>query len=127
MIGHHLLFIYRNFKRFKISFFVNLIGLSIGLICTLLIYFWIRDELNIDKFNDNDTYLYQVLRNEPLNNTVNTEEYTPGLLARAFASSIPEVERAVAVVPPNISYKGALSAGRSKIFTTPQFADQGFF
>ncbi len=127
MIGHHLLFIYRNFKRFKISFFVNLIGLSIGLICTLLIYFWIRDELNIDKFNDNDIYLYQVLRDEPLNNTVNTEEYTPGLLARALASSIPEVEHAVAVVPPNISYKGALSAGTTKIFTTPQFADQGFF
>lgn len=127
MLGHNLLLIYRNFKRFKISFFINLIGLSIGLASTLLIYFWIEDELNIDKFNEKDSQLYQVMRNEPLNNTINTEEYTPGLLARSLASSIPEVEHAVAVVTPNISYKGVLTDGVSKSYATPQFADRDYF
>jgi len=127
MLAHNLLLIYRNFKRFKISFFINLIGLSIGLASTLLIYFWIADELSIDKFNEKDSQLYQVMRNEPLNNTINTEEYTPGLLARSLASSIPEVEHAVAVVTPNISYKGVLSNGMSKSYATPQFADKDYF
>jgi len=127
MLAHNLLLIYRNFKRFKISFFVNLIGLSIGLASTLLIYFWIEDELSIDKFNKKDSQLYQVMRNEPLNNTINTEEYTPGLLARSLASSIPNVEHAVAVVTPNITYKGVLSDGVSKSYATPQFADKDYF
>jgi len=127
MLVHNLLLIYRNFKRFKISFFINLIGLSIGLASTLLIYFWIADELSIDKFNEKDSQLYQVMRNEPLNHTINTEEYTPGLLARSLASSIPEVERAVAVVTPNIAYKGVLSDGLSKSYAIPQFADKDYF
>lgn len=35
MLAHNPLLIYRNFKRFKISFFINLIGLSIGLASTI--------------------------------------------------------------------------------------------
>jgi len=127
LLAHHLLFIYRNFKRFKVSFFINLIGLSVGLVSTLLIYFWIKDELKIDNFNDKNSQLYQVLRNEPLNNTINTEEYTPGLLARSIVSTIPEVENAVAVVPPNNTYNGVISNERSKIFVSSQFADHDFF
>gem|GEM_PF-3223690 len=64
MFTHNLLLIYRNFKRYQISFFINLTGLSTGLICTILIYLWIADELGIDKFNEKDRQLYQVLRNE---------------------------------------------------------------
>jgi len=127
VIRHHLIFIYRNFKRFKTSLLINLVGLSIGLISTLLIYLWIVDELSTDRFNDNDGRLYQVMRNEPLNNRINTEEYTPGLLARSIETLIPDVENAVAVVVPNIAYKGVISAGNSKIYTTPQFADNAFF
>ena len=127
MLAHNLLLIYRNFKRFKISFFINLIGLSVGLASTLLIYFWIENELSIDKFNEKDSQLYQVMRNEPLNNTINTEEYTPGLLARSLASSVPEVEHAVAIVTPNTSYKGVLSCGSSKSYANPQFADKDYF
>lgn len=126
MLAHNLLLIYRNFKRFKISFFINLIGLSVGLASTLLIYFWIENELSIDKFNEKDSQLYQVMRNEPLNNTINTEEYTPGLLARSLVSSIPAVEHAVAVVKPNTAYKGVLSDGVSKSYATPQFADKDY-
>jgi putative ABC transport system permease protein len=127
VIRSHLIFIYRNFKRSKTSLLINLVGLSIGLVSTLLIYLWIIDELTIDTFNENDGRLYQVMRNEPLNSRINTEEYTPGLLARSIGALIPEVEDAVAVVPPTISYKGVISAGDSKFYTTPQFADKDFF
>ena len=41
MLPYPLLLIYRNFKRFKSTFFINLIGLSTGLACALLIYLWI--------------------------------------------------------------------------------------
>src|SRR3712207_1514659 len=43
MIRHTLLLIFRTFKRFKSSFFINLTGLSNGLACAILIYLWIND------------------------------------------------------------------------------------
>ena len=46
MFRHNLLISYRNFLRFKSSFFINLIGLSTGLACVLLIFIWVNDELN---------------------------------------------------------------------------------
>ena len=127
MIRHNLLLTYRNFKRFKISFFINLAGLSMGLACTVLIYLWIENELSIDTFNENDSRLYQVMRNEPTHSTVKTEEYTPGLLARAIASEIPEAEHAVAVVPPSTVYRGVLSAGNAHTYAMPQFVDKDYF
>ena len=36
MLPYPLLLLYRNFKRFKSTFFINLISLSTGLACALL-------------------------------------------------------------------------------------------
>ena len=54
MFRHNLLLSYRNFKRYKSSFFINLIGLSVGLASALLIFLWVNDELNVDKFHEKD-------------------------------------------------------------------------
>ncbi len=53
MLRHNLLLIYRNFKKFKGTFFINLVGLSTGLACVLLIYLWVNDEMSVDKFHKN--------------------------------------------------------------------------
>ena len=63
MFRHNFLITYRNFLRYKSSFFINLIGLSTGLACALLIYLWVNDELSVDKFHKKDEQLYQVLVN----------------------------------------------------------------
>ncbi len=55
MIRHNFLLTFRNFKRYKITFLINLIGLSSGLACALLIYLWVNEELSVDKFHENDT------------------------------------------------------------------------
>jgi putative ABC transport system permease protein len=64
MFRHNLLLIYRNFLRYKSTFFINLIGLSTGLACALLIYLWVKDELSVDKFHEKDNRLYQVMENK---------------------------------------------------------------
>ena len=53
MFRHNILITYRNFLRYKSSFLINLLGLSTGLACTLLIYLWVADELSVDKFDRN--------------------------------------------------------------------------
>jgi putative ABC transport system permease protein len=88
----------RGIKRSKISFIINLIGLSTGLACTFLIYLWVRDEMSIDKFHKNDELLYQVMINEEENGSVETSEIGPGVLADELVEGIPEIEKSVAVI-----------------------------
>src|SRR3990170_2965610 len=103
MLYHNLLILYRNVKRFKSTFLINLIGLSTGLTCTLLIYLWVMDEWRVDKFLENDERIFQVMQNTQGMNGVETMEATPGLLAKTLKDEIPEVDYSVAVVPPSFN------------------------
>lgn len=95
MFRHNLLITYRNFLRHKGSFLINLIGLSTGLACVLLIYLWVHDELTIDKFHEHDARLYQVLEQVDQGGGVITRITTAGPTAKALEEEMPEVERAV--------------------------------
>ena len=87
MLQHHFLMVYRNFRRFKSSFLINLVGLATGLASALLIFLWISDELSVDKFFENDDRIFQVLQNSRLETGIQTMEATPGLLAKKFADN----------------------------------------
>jgi putative ABC transport system permease protein len=99
MLRHTLLLIYRNFKRFKSTFFINLIGLSTGLACALLIYLWVKDELSMDRFHEHDSRLFQVMANESSVDGIRTMEYTPGILAAALKDEMSDVEYATSTYP----------------------------
>ena len=128
MLRHNILLIYRNSIRFKSSFLINLIGLSTGLACTLLIYLWVRSELSFDKFHENDRQLFQLMQNVLDPNGIETMEATPGLLAQALADEIPEVEFAVPVIPASwFSGKGVLSFEDTYISAGGQFVGKDYF
>ncbi|MFC4874588.1 ABC transporter permease [Negadavirga shengliensis] len=128
MLRHNLLLIYRNFKRFKSTFFINLIGLSTGLACALLIFLWVRDELAVDRFHEKNSRIFQVMKNYTDSQGINTGENTPGLLARALAEEMPEVENAVSVFPPaDYTFKGVLSLEDVHVKARSKFADKDFF
>ncbi|MEB2782374.1 ABC transporter permease [Algoriphagus sp. C2-6-M1] len=95
MLLHNLLLIYRSFKKFKSTFIINLVGLSTGLACTLLIFLWVRDELSMDKFHENDSRLYQVMEHRILESEIGLSTRTSALTAPTLEEEIPEVEYAV--------------------------------
>lgn len=126
MFKHHLLLIYRNFKRYKGSFFINLIGLSAGLSCAILIYLWVNDEMQMDHFHSKQ--LYQVLENEHITEGVNTVDGTPGILAEAMEKEMPEVEMAVTASPTYWLARSKVSvAGSPAINAAGKFASADFF
>ena len=95
MIRHNILIAYRNSKKYKSSFFINLAGLSSGLACVLLIFFWVSDELKVDQFHKNKDRLYQVLENVDQGTGLITRMSTSGPTAEALAAEMPEVEMSV--------------------------------
>jgi putative ABC transport system permease protein len=94
MLKHNLLLIYRNFLRAKGFFFINLIGLAVGLVCTLLIYLWVHDEMNMNAFHAKDSQLYQVMEHQKYADELMTTTSTPGILAETMKAELPEVEYA---------------------------------
>jgi putative ABC transport system permease protein len=95
MIRHNVLIAYRNSLRYKSSFFINLIGLSTGLACVILIFLWVNDELRMDQFHAHGDRLYQVLENVDQGTGMITRFSTSGPTAEAMAAEMPEVEMAV--------------------------------
>ena len=61
MLRYYFTHFFRNIKRDKSSFLINLLGLSVGLACVIVIYMWVNDERSIDKFHENDSRLYQAM------------------------------------------------------------------
>lgn len=124
MFRHSFLLIYRNFQRFKSTFFINLIGLSSGLACALLIYLWVHDELAVDSFHEHDSRLYRVMANHEEADHVTTMPYTTGLLGKALEEELPEVAHAV-------SSSGvedfSLTVGDQHIAAAGQFVSPDFF
>ncbi|MEO5977378.1 MAG: FtsX-like permease family protein [Chryseolinea sp.] len=101
MLKHNLTLIYRNFTRFKSTFLINLVGLSTGLACTLLIYLWAADEWNMDKFHNNSERLYTVMVNNPNSERIETSKSTQAILGEALLQDIPEVEKEVTTLGGN--------------------------
>ena len=124
MFKNNLKIAWRNLIKDRQFTFLNLIGLSTGLACVVLIYLWANDELRIDKFNANDNQLYQVLHT----NGIETVENTPGLLAGALSKEMPEVEYAAAVIPSRwFDNKGLLSFNNTHIRAGGEFVGKDYF
>ena len=60
MFKSYIKIAWRNLIKDRQFTFLNLVGLSTGLACALLIWLWITDELNMDKFNAKDQQLAPV-------------------------------------------------------------------
>ena len=108
MLKHNLTLAIRGFKRYKTSFFINLIGLSTGIAASLIIFLWISDEYKVDGFHENGERLYQVLQNEDGPDGIETDFGSPFILSDAIAEALPEVEYAVTI--------GNAEMSRSAIF-----------
>lgn len=81
----------RSFFRQKFYSFINVLGLTSGLACTLFIYLWINDEVSKDKFHGDIDHIYQIFTNIKWDGEMITWESTPGPLADEIKTNIGEV------------------------------------
>lgn len=124
MIRHHLLLIYRNVQRSRSYFLINLIGLTTGIACTLLIFLWVDDELKMNKFTSHDEQVYEVMEHQKYATELMTTTSTPGLLAETLQQEVPEVEYAATTTWINPE---TLSVGEKSIKADGFSVGQHFF
>jgi len=119
MFKTNLKIAWRNLVKDKQFTFLNVLGLSAGLACALLIFLWVNDELRFDKFFENDDRLYQLMENG--------SEESSGILSEAVKQQIQGVEYAAAVAPPQWFPQYTLSAGDKNIKATGQYVGKDYF
>jgi hypothetical protein len=122
--------IFHTFKRNKSAFYINVLGLSSGFTCAVLIFLWVAEEWHVDKFHVNGERIYQVLQNIPLaDGNINTSEYTPALLADALSATRPEIAEIVSIKRPDedSNAEGILSCNGRGIKAAELFVSANFF
>lgn len=127
MLKHNLKLFLRNIKRYKSTFLINLIGLSTGLTCVILITLWVIDELKVDTFHENDTQLYQVWNSFNSPEGTRVLNWTPPMLAETMVKQLPEVEYATAQSLPEWFENTPLKVDGKIIKAPGIFAEKDYF
>ena len=87
MLKHYIKTGLKNLIQNKTYTAINIVGLSIGLTCSVLIVLWIKDELSFDRFHENQNEIYRIIGNRGI--------FTPKPLASILIEDIPEIDDAV--------------------------------
>lgn len=82
----------RSFKRQRAYMVINILGLSIGIACSLLIALFVINEASYDKFNVKKDRIFRVILNGKIGGQEITGAYTPAVMGPTLPREFPEVE-----------------------------------
>jgi ABC-type antimicrobial peptide transport system permease subunit len=80
-----------NHKAFSV---LNVLGLALGLTCSLLIFLWVREEVSMDRYHRNGPDLYRVMSRFYYDGSRDLGPPTAGLLAGELKRNFPDIIRA---------------------------------
>jgi putative ABC transport system permease protein len=127
MFRTNLKIAWRNLVKDKQFTLLNILGLSAGLACALLIFLWVNDELSFDKFLANDNRLYQLMERRTIDGDVHVSEESSGRLSEAVKLAMPNVEYAATVAPPGWFPQYTLSVNDKNIKASGQYVGKDYF
>jgi putative ABC transport system permease protein len=67
----------RNVQRNLVYSFINILGLAVGIACSILIFLWVADELSFDSFHENQDQLSQVWINARYDGSIGSFNSVP--------------------------------------------------
>ena len=94
ILKNHLKIAFRNLSRRKLFSFINIFGLAVGLSICFIIFLWIRQELDYDRFHEHADRLFRVERRIFRDNLDSRWPVTGGAYRQALLDDFPEIEEA---------------------------------
>lgn len=104
----------RNLWRNKGYTAINILGLSAGLACFLLILMFVRDEMSYDRHNENADRIARVIFGE-------AQIYTPTAAGPVLSRTLPEVQKSTRIYPLGMFRPVSVRRGDD------MFLESGFF
>ncbi|TAG19592.1 MAG: ABC transporter permease [Cytophagia bacterium] len=100
MLRNYLKIALRNLVNNKVYSAINILGLSFGMTCTILITLWIYDEITYDEFHQNKQQIFKVFANRTFNNQTFTDQNMVLPLAGTLEKNSALVKNAVVITHP---------------------------
>lgn len=114
----------RNLFKNKAFSLINILGLGLGMACSLMIWLWVQDEKMMDAFHGNEANLYTIYERQYHDGMVDGTYNTPGPLADELKIVFPEVKYATGLS----SDKLLVFEANGKVLKQPgAFASSDFF
>jgi putative ABC transport system permease protein len=124
MLINYFKIAWRNIVRNKLFSAINIIGLSIGITCCVLIFIYVQNELSYDTFNEKADRIYRVT--SIVFQEKKEEHFAPTspITTQKIQDEFPEVEKIV-----RLTFSGRLISYKDKTFYDAKtlFADSTFF
>jgi putative ABC transport system permease protein len=124
MIKNLITIAIRLLKKNSLFSIINILGLSIGLAASIIIYLWVYDELSYDEFHENSENIYRVERDMTLDGQRIQVPITSPPTAPQIMADFPEVRSFT-----RLAYEDVLIEGLNKDQNTERifYADSSFF
>ena len=122
MFRNYVKVAFRHIKRRKVYSFINILGLTIGMACFILIGLWVKDELSFDRFHQKKDRIYRILNRTQDGNAFSSITYALGPALKAEYPEVEETCRAWLWAGSHVKYKDKIYA-EGDIY----LADPGFF
>lgn len=127
MLKNYLSLVLRNQKKQKVFSLINVLGLTVGITCCLMIFLFIKHEMSYDNFHKNGKDIYRVVRVADANGDGNKKDiaWVSGPYAAALLNDYPgTIKKAVRVMPDNDLFNyNNVSFNEKKVY----IADSNFF
>jgi len=81
-----------SFKRQRSYIIINILGLSIGIACSLLIAIYVINEASYDKFNTKKDRIYRAILNGKIGGQEVTTSSSPAIMGSTMLKEFPEIE-----------------------------------
>lgn len=124
MLKNFFITAWRNFLKFRTLSFINIIGLSIGLVGCLALLLFVFDQWSYDRQFSNARNIYMVYENQSGSDRIYSLAVSPATLAPAARQEIPGVVRAIRLGGPSTQL---LSFGDKRLKQSGMYADSAFF
>ena len=92
MLKNYLLVALRNLRNNKAFSLINILGLALGMTCSMLIMLWVSDEKNKDGFHKNKERIYSIYERQYYDNKIEAFHGTPGVLPDEVKKVLPEIQ-----------------------------------
>jgi putative ABC transport system permease protein len=115
---------YRTLTKNPLFTFINLMGLSIGLAASILVYLWVEDEVSFDRFHENHDRIFRIERDMFIEAQYSKIPITAPPLAPQMARDYPQVEAYVRLAYDDVLAEDVNTAlNKERLF----YADTAFF
>ena len=98
MLKNYFTVFFRNLLRQKGYSLINILGLSVGIACSIFVFLWVQDELSYDQFHVHKNQLHLVVQNQNFKTGRVTLRETPSAVAYHLKKDYPEIIETARIV-----------------------------